>query len=120
MATVLIIDDVQTDRELIGRVVTSAGHKPAYASDGDEGIAQAKQLKPALILMDVVMPNLNGFNACRKLKNDPDTAKIPVVLVTSKSGESDKFWGQKQGADDHVVKPFTPASLTAVIGRFVR
>jgi twitching motility two-component system response regulator PilH len=120
MATILIVDDVQTDRELLGRTVIAAGHHAVYAADGQEGIQRAKEVKPALILLDVVMPVLNGFSACRQLKADPETARIPVVLVTTKGGESDKFWGQKQGADDHVSKPFTPAELTAVIHRHVR
>ena len=120
MPTILIVDDVQTDRELIGRVVTSAGHQTAYASDGNEAIAKAKELHPALIFMDVVMPNLNGFNACRLLKQDPSLKAIPVVLVTSKGTESDVFWGKKQGADDHLAKPFTPDSLLAILKRHVR
>lgn len=120
MQTILVVDDVQTDRELLGKVVQSSGHSVAYATDGDEAVDRAKQTKPALIFLDVVMSRMNGFNACRKLKQDPDTAKIPVVLVTSKSAESDKFWGQKQGADDHISKPFTPDSISAVIRRYVR
>jgi CheY-like chemotaxis protein len=120
MSTILIVDDVQTDRELVGKVVTSSGNNPAYAADGDEAIVKAKQLKPALIFLDVVMPTMNGFNACRKLKQDAETANIPVVLLTSKGSESDKFWGKKQGADDHLTKPFSPESLTSIIRRYCR
>src|SRR5262249_33015579 len=120
MQTILIVDDVQTDRELVGKVVTSAGHNPLYAADGEEAFTRAKQQRPALILMDVVMPTLNGFNACRKLKQDPETASIPVVLVTSKNADSDRFWGKKQGADDLIGKPFTPDALLSVIRRYVR
>ncbi len=120
MHTILVIDDVQTDRELLGKVVQSCGHSVVYGSDGDEALDKAKKVKPSLIFLDVVMARMNGFNACRKLKQDNETAKIPVVLVTSKNAESDKFWGQKQGADDHIGKPFTPDSITAVIRRYVR
>lgn len=120
MQNVLIVDDVKTDRELMGKVVTAAGHIPVYATDGDEALAVAKQTNPALIFLDVVMSRMNGFNACRQLKHDPATAAIPVVLVTSKSSESDRFWGKKQGADDHVGKPFTADSLNLVIRRFLR
>ncbi len=115
---ILIVDDVETDRQLVGKVVSDAGHRPIYATDGEEAIARAKQLRPGLILLDVVMPKLNGFNACRKLKNDAETSNIPVVLVTSKGTDSDKFWGVKQGADAHIVKPFTPDSLLAMIRRY--
>jgi twitching motility two-component system response regulator PilH len=116
---ILIVDDVRTDRDLMGKVVAAAGHIPVYATDGDEALAAAKQTQPGLIFLDVVMPRVNGFNACRTLKQDPATAGIPVVLVTSKSTESDKFWGKKQGADDHIGKPFTAESLSAVIKRFL-
>jgi twitching motility two-component system response regulator PilH len=119
MATILIVDDVQTDRELMGKVVTQAGHAAAYATDGDEVLAKAKQVKPGLILLDVVMPRMNGFNACRQVKQDPATANIPVVLVTSKGADSDKFWGKRQGADDHVVKPFSPEALIAIMKRYL-
>ncbi len=120
MATILVVDDMQTERELIGRVVMKAGHTPVYAVDGDDAVSKAKQHKPAMIFMDVVMPNLNGFNACRKLKQEPDTSGIPVVLVTSKGTDSDKFWGKKQGAEDHITKPYSPDDVAAALRRHVR
>jgi twitching motility two-component system response regulator PilH len=120
MQTVLIVDDMATDRELLGKVVTGMGHRPEYCADGDEAVDKAKQVKPALIFMDVVMPRTNGFNACRLLKADPETFKIPVVLVTSKDTDSDRFWGKKQGADDHVGKPFSADAVKALITRYVR
>ena len=119
MQTILIVDDVQTSRELIGKIVTASGHRAEYATDGDEAVERAKELRPALIFMDVVMPSMNGFQACRQLKQDQTTAKIPVVLVTSKNAESDKFWGQKQGADMHIGKPFADKEIQEVIRRFV-
>jgi twitching motility two-component system response regulator PilH len=73
-----------------------------------------------MVFMDVVMSRTNGFNACRSLKKDPETTAIPVVLLTSKSADSDKFWGKKQGADDHIAKPFAPDNLIAVIRRYCR
>lgn len=120
MQTILIIDDVATDRELLGRVVTQAGHHPVFASDGDEALSRAKETRPSMIFLDVVMPRVNGFNACRLLKQDPETAKIPVVLVTSKNTASDRFWGQKQGADDHLAKPYAPETIIDTIRRYVR
>jgi twitching motility two-component system response regulator PilH len=101
-------------------VVTNSGHEPIYAGNGAEAHALARQHKPALILMDVVMPTQDGFKTCRDLKQDPQTAGIPVVLVTSKSTQSDQFWAKKQGADGYVTKPFTPDSLIAAIRQFVR
>lgn len=120
MARVLVVDDVQTDRELVGRVVIKAGHEPIYAQSGDEALEKAKAFAPSLILMDVVMPNQDGFKTTRELKKDPATARIPVVLVTSKGTDSDRFWGKKQGADDHITKPFAPQNLFEIIQRFTR
>lgn len=120
MQKILIVDDVKTDRELIGKVVAQAGHTPIYANDGNEAIESAKRELPALIFMDVVMPNRDGFSATRTLKNDPATSTIPVVMVTSKNGESDRFWARKQGAMDHLGKPFTPDAVMEVIRRYAR
>jgi CheY-like chemotaxis protein len=119
MPIILVVDDVQTDRELMGKVVSSTGNTPEYAGDGEEAISRAKVSKPALILLDVVMPKQDGFATCRKLKKDPDTSKIPVVLVTSKNTDTDRFWGEKQGADGYIVKPFSPDDLTKMIKKFV-
>lgn len=119
MAIVLVCDDMQTDRELMGGVVQSTGHVPEYATDGEEAFTKATKIKPSLILLDVVMPKENGFSTCRRLKKDPATSSIPVVLVTSKSSSTDKFWGERQGADAYIVKPFSPAELAKVIKKFV-
>jgi twitching motility two-component system response regulator PilH len=115
---ILIVDDAQTDRELLARVVVGSGHQVISASDGKEAINLAKVHKPGLIFLDVVMPSMDGFATCRALKKDPDTAGIPVVLVTTKGADSDKFWGKKQGADDHIAKPWTKDAIEGVIRRF--
>jgi twitching motility two-component system response regulator PilH len=86
-----------------------------YASSGNEALEGARKHRPSLIFLDVVMPGTSGFSVCRELKKDPTTAGIPVVLVTTKSSDSDRFWGKKQGADDHVAKPFAPTDLVAMI-----
>jgi CheY-like chemotaxis protein len=119
MPTILVVDDVQTDRELIGKVVSSTGHHPEYAADGDEAMVKARSLKPALILLDVVMPKQDGFATCRSLKKDPLTSEIPVVFVTQKASETDRFWGEKQGAAAFIAKPFTPDQMAGVIRKFV-
>ncbi len=120
MENILIVDDVRTDRDVLGRIVSNAGHQPVYASDGAEAMLAAKSARPALILLDVVMPGQDGYKTCRSLKGDPDTARIPVVLVTSKGSDSDKFWGKRQGADDVVVKPYLPDTIVNVIRRYLR
>jgi DNA-binding response OmpR family regulator len=116
---ILIVDDSQAELTLMKAVLEKAGYWSVSISDPMrlEQIIQAE--RPSLILMDVVMPARNGFQACRELKGQAEYAHIPVVLVTSKSSASDKFWGQQQGADGYVVKPFTPEQLLAAVQRFV-
>jgi len=120
MYTILVVDDVQTDRELIGMVVSRAGHRVAYAADGNEALTKARELQPSLIFLDVVMPVQDGYKTCRMLKKDPETASIPVVMVTSKTADSDRFWSQKQGAAEHIGKPFTPDILLDCIRMYAR
>jgi twitching motility two-component system response regulator PilH len=111
MALVLIVDDSPTEVHVLGRYLEKHGFDTAAAADGREGIDKARELKPALILMDVVMPGMNGFQATRELARDPETASIPVVMVTTKGLETDKIWGMRQGAVDYLVKPVTEAQL---------
>jgi twitching motility two-component system response regulator PilH len=118
VSTILVVDDAQTDRELMARVVLASGHHPVVASDGKQAVALAKQYRPSLIFLDVVMPGMDGFAACRLLTRDPDTSTIPIVLVTSKSNDSDQFWGRKQGASDHVAKPWDPRRIEDLIRRY--
>ena len=120
MHTILVVDDMQTDRELIGHVMARAGHRVAYAADGSDAITKAKELRPSLIFLDVVMPVQDGYKTCRLLKKDPETAGIPVVMVTSKDTDSDRFWSHKQGAAEHVAKPFTPGVLLECVRLYAR
>lgn len=120
MSIVLICDDAQTDRELLAKVVSAAGHRVLLAGDGKEAMSMAKTHKPALIFLDVVMPGMDGFATCRTLTKDPETSSIPIVLVTSKANESDVFWGRKQGATDHVGKPWVPTRINELLVRYCR
>ena len=96
-------------------MVERLGHTAVPAVNGKEAVILAKEHLPALILLDIVMPEQDGFVTCRQLKKDPATSAIPVVLISSKNGESDQFWGMKQGAADYITKPFDPARLAAAI-----
>jgi twitching motility two-component system response regulator PilH len=111
MARVLIVDD--SPSQLIGlqRIVEKMGHTVITAEDGAAGVEAAKRELPDLILMDVVMPNLNGFQATRQISKEPATSHIPVVLVTTKDQETDKVWGMRQGAKAYVTKPVNEAQL---------
>ncbi|HET8731505.1 MAG TPA: response regulator [Moraxellaceae bacterium] len=95
------------------------GHHFVFADDGTSGIAAAKSKQPDVILMDVVMPDLNGFQATRRLTKDKDTAHIPVVMITSKTQESDRAWGLRQGARAYVCKPASETELATLINQLV-
>ena len=93
MASILVVDDAATSRDIMGRVLTGLGHFVSFATDGIDALPKAKEVRPDLVLMDIVMPGMDGFRAMRSLKDDPATSGIPVVLVSTKNGESDVFWG---------------------------
>lgn len=116
MGRILIVDDSPSQIEGLRRVVQKLGHDVVTAEDGLQGIEVAKRELPDLILMDVVMPNLNGFQATRQISKDPKTSHIPVVLVTTKDQETDKVWGMRQGAKGYITKPFNEADLVKAIG----
>jgi CheY-like chemotaxis protein len=119
MPTILIADDTPSEAALMASVVQKLGHVAQTVGDGETCLNTAKSLKPALILLDVVMPKMDGFNTCRKIRKDPDLAKTPIIMVTSKNQESDKFWAEKQGANRFITKPFSPDSLAEAIKAFV-
>ena len=112
---ILIVDDSPTERHVLNDMLTKAGYEVVACDNGDDAIVKAKQIRPDLILMDVVMPGLNGFQATRAISRDVDTRNIPIVLCTSKSQETDKIWGMRQGARDYVVKPVNRDELLAKI-----
>jgi twitching motility two-component system response regulator PilH len=113
MALVLIVDDSPTELHVMQKALERSGFKTATASDGAEGIRLAREIRPDLIFMDIVMPGINGYQATRALANDPQTRSIPVIMVTSKGQETDKIWGLRQGAVDYMVKPVSPNQLVA-------
>lgn len=115
MARILIVDDSPSQLAGIRRIVEKLGHEVLIAEDGAEGVERAKAELPDLILMDVVMPNLNGFQATRAITRDPLTRHIPVVMVTTKDQETDRVWGMRQGAKAYLSKPFTEQELTDAI-----
>ena len=113
--TVLIIDDSPTERHILSQLLLSGGYEVSTAEGGDEGVERAKQSKPDLVIMDVVMPGTNGFQATRALSRDETTKDIPVIICTTKSQETDKLWGMRQGAQDYVTKPLDGPVLLAKI-----
>ena len=111
MPLILIVDDSPTELYQMQKVLQQQGYETVVANDGADAILKAREMKPDLILMDIVMPGLNGFQATRELANDPETRSIPVIMVTSKSQESDRVWGLRQGAVDYLVKPVATDQL---------
>jgi len=112
---ILIVDDSPTERHVLLEFLQRHGYQVLVAEDGESGIAMAKQERPDLILMDVVMPGINGYQATRTLTRDEATQHIPVIMCTSKNQNTDKIWGMRQGAQDYLVKPVDPAALLARI-----
>ena len=108
---ILIVDDSPTERHVLNDMLTKSGYEVMASDNGEDAIQKAKSLRPDLILMDVVMPGLNGFQATRAISRDPDTRAIPIILCTSKSQETDKIWGMRQGARDYIVKPVNREEL---------
>ncbi|MGH8121983.1 MAG: twitching motility response regulator PilH [Rudaea sp.] len=115
MARILIVDDSPTQLLSLKRIVEKLGHGVLTAADGAAGVEIAKREIPDLILMDVVMPNLNGFQATRTIARDAKTSHIPVILVTTKGQDTDKVWGMRQGAKAYVTKPIDEKALAQTI-----
>ena len=105
MARILIIEDSPTDARVFTTLLEKNGHEVIAAGSAEDGIAAAKKEKPDLVLMDVILPGMNGFQATRALTRDPDTANIPIIIVSTKGMETDRVWGLRQGARDYIVKP---------------
>jgi len=118
---VLVVDDDPDIRELVAFKLEQMGHTVATEGDGEAGLAAAIASVPDLILLDVMMPKLTGIEVCQKLREEPTTVNVPVILITAKAQEVDVERGFTAGADDYIVKPFSPRELASrvehVLGR---
>jgi len=119
MALILIADDSPTEIYVLQEMLEKHGHTIITAEDGVIAIDVATAEQPALILMDVVMPNLNGFQSTRRLTKEPATANIPIIIVSSKNQETDKLWGLRQGAKGYLGKPVNEDVLMAEVNKFL-
>lgn len=118
--TVLVIDDSATDREMLGRMLCRHGYRVLHAHDGEAGVALARSEFPDLILMDIIMPAMNGFQATRTLARDPLTRHIPIVVCSSKREETDRLWGMRQGARAYLTKPVDERELLDILATLAR
>jgi twitching motility two-component system response regulator PilH len=112
---ILVVDDSPTDRQYLSDLLSKHGYKVTSAASAEEALAKVKQARPDLVLMDVVMPGQNGFQATRTLTTEEATKNIPVIICSTKGQETDKVWGLRQGAKDYIVKPVKQADLLARI-----
>ncbi len=117
MTHILIIDDSPTEVHVFKSMLGNHDIKVSVAENGEEGVAKAIAIKPDCILMDVVMPGKNGFQATRDISRNPETADIPIIIITTKDQETDKIWAMRQGAKDYIVKPAKEADLIERINR---
>lgn len=120
MLTVLVVEDSRTQREMISGFLKQKGLQVSVASDGVEALEKIETIRPDLVLLDVVMPRMNGYECCRRLKSNPKTQNVPIIMCTSKQEELDRYWGLKQGADAYITKPFHPSELLGLLKRFLR
>jgi twitching motility two-component system response regulator PilH len=115
MARVLIVDDSPTETHKMSTILGKHGHEVITADSGEAGVAKAKQALPDVVLMDIVMPGLNGFQATRQLSKNESTSHIPVIIVTTKDQETDRLWGRRQGAKGYLTKPIDDGTLMNAI-----
>jgi len=115
MSTILVVDDSPMLREMISGLLDKSGLTITVAKDGQEAKDKILANPPDLVVLDVVMPNMNGYELCRWVKSNPPTQNVLVILCSSKSEEFDRYWGIKQGADAYVIKPFRPGELLGTV-----
>ena len=121
MSMVLVVEDSIPQREMITELLRGNGLQVAAATDGVEALAQIQAGEhPDLVVLDIVMPRMNGYEVCRRLKADPITQHVPIILCSSKGEEFDRYWGMKQGADAYIAKPFQPTELIGTVKQLLR
>lgn len=120
MSTVLIVDDSQTLRHMLSELLRDQGIEVIEATNGVEAQEKIQQRLPDLVITDLIMPQMNGYELCRWIKNEAKTKDLPVLVCTTKSEDFDRYWGMKQGADAYITKPFHPPELLQTVRRLLR
>jgi twitching motility two-component system response regulator PilH len=117
---VLVVEDSPAQREMISGLLKESGLDVSSAGDGVEALEAIQGQRPDLVVLDIVMPRMNGYEVCRRLKADPATQAMPIVMCSSKGEEFDRYWGIRQGADAYIAKPFQPQELVGTIKQLLR
>ncbi|MDJ0715660.1 MAG: response regulator [Prochloraceae cyanobacterium] len=120
MSKVLVVEDSLAQRQMIAELLQESGLNVKVASDGVEALTHIQEDSPDIVVLDIVMPKMNGYEVCRRLKSDPKTKDVPVVMCSSKGEEFDRYWGMKQGADAYIAKPFEPIELIGTVRQLLR
>ncbi len=120
MTTVLIVDDSQTLRQMLSELLLKHGIEVVEATNGVEAQEKIRASYPDLVITDLIMPQMNGYELCRWIKNEPKAQNIPVLVCTTKSEDFDRYWGMRQGADAYITKPFHPPELLQTVKRLLR
>ncbi|NJL83579.1 MAG: response regulator [Chloroflexaceae bacterium] len=120
MSKVLVVEDSLAQRQMMIDLLKNSGLKVVVACDGVEALEHIQKYVPDLIVLDIVMPRMNGYEVCRRLKSNPKTKNVPVIMCSSKGEEFDRYWGMKQGADAYIAKPYQPVELIATIRQLLR
>ncbi|MEW5861142.1 MAG: response regulator [Cyanobacteriota bacterium] len=120
MTTVLVVEDSHTQREMISRLLQESGLSVTVACDGVEALEKMEGNCPDLVVLDIVLPRMNGYEVCRKIRADSKTQKVAVVMCSAKREEFDRYWGMKQGADAYISKPFEPHELVGTVKQLLR
>ena len=118
--TIMVVEDSPTYLRQISGLLQDQGYQTITAIDGEEAMEKAIQNDPTLIVLDVILPKKNGFQVCRQLKTSPATQNIKVLMLTSKSQDSDRFWGLKQGADEYMTKPFDEDQFVTTVSKLLQ
>ena len=113
--TILVVDDSPSHLKLMQSALEGHGYRIFTAEDGEQALLQVANNRPDVILLDIVLPKKNGYQVCRQLKMAPETQAIKIIMVSSKTHDTDRYWGMKQGADGYINKPFDPKDLLAAV-----
>jgi twitching motility two-component system response regulator PilH len=117
--TILLVDDSPTEMRIMHTALEGRGYRLVTAVDGEEALQKVLAVHPDLILLDIILPKKNGFQVCRQIKTAPETKDTKIIMVSSKSQDTDKYWGLRQGADEYLTKPFTAQELLTCVSRYL-